>query len=71
MGDNAFDGPEVRTRCLIKFMCSYPQVKWARSEKRGIGGRVVGFTEDGRNIDKMWKGIVIWKRKVYDLMVYV
>lgn len=71
MGDNAFNGPEVRTRCLIKFHYSYPQVLWARSEKRGMGGRVAGFTEDGRLIDKMGKGIVIWKRKVYDLMVYV
>lgn len=40
-------------------------------EKRGIGGQVGGFTEDDRYIDQMWKGIVIWKRKVYDLMVSV
>ena len=56
---------------LIKFHISYPQVSWARMEKRDVGGRVVGFTEDGRYIDQMWKGVVIWKRKVYDLMVSV
>lgn len=39
---------------------------WARSEKRGTGGRVVGFTEDGRLIDQLGKGIDVWKRKVYD-----
>lgn len=49
MDDKTIDGPEVRTRCLIKFQFSYPQVVWARSEKRGTSGRVVGFTEDGRN----------------------
>lgn len=66
MDDKTIDGPEVRTRCLIKFHISYPQVLWARSKKRGTGGRVVGFTEDGRNRDQMGWGIVIWKRKVYD-----
>ena len=71
MGDNAFNGPEVRSRCLIKFQFSYPQVLWARSEKRGMGGWVDDFTEDGRLIDQMGKGIVIWKRRVYDRMVYV
>jgi hypothetical protein len=71
MGDNAFNGPEVRTRCLIKFHVSYPQVEWAQSEKRGIGEQIVGFTEDGRLIDKMGEGIVIWKRKIYDTMMYV
>jgi hypothetical protein len=25
----------------------------------------------GRSINQIWKGIVIWKRRVYDLMVYV
>lgn len=64
-------GPEVRTRCLVKFQFSHPQGSWARSEKRGTGGRVADFTEDGRSTDQMWKGIVIWTRKVYDLMVYV
>lgn len=39
---------------------------WARSEKRGTGGRVDDFTEDGRLRDQMGKGIVIWKRRVYD-----
>lgn len=27
MGDDAFHGPEVRTRCLIKSHICYPQVK--------------------------------------------
>lgn len=49
MDDEPTDGPEVRTRCLIKFQDSHPQVVWARSEKRGTSGRVVDFTEDGRN----------------------
>lgn len=53
MDDKTIDGPEVRTRCLIKFHVSYPQVLWARSKKRGTGGRVVDFTEDGRNRDQM------------------
>lgn len=57
--------------CLIKFPISYPQVYWAQMEKRDLGGQVVGFMEDGRYIDQMWKGVVIWKRKVYDLMVSV
>lgn len=70
MDDEPIDGPEVRTRCLVKFQYSYPQDEWARSEKRGTSGRVVDFTEDGRNIDQLGSGIVIWKRKVYDLMVY-
>lgn len=48
MDDKTFNGPEVRTRCLIKCIVSYPQVKWARSEKRSTSGRVAGFTEDGR-----------------------
>lgn len=47
-------------------MVSYPQVKWARCEKRGIGGRVVDFTEDGRLRDHMGRGIVIWKIIVSD-----
>lgn len=63
MGDKSIDGPEVRTRCLVKFQDSHPQVLWARSEKRGTSGRVVDFTEDGRNIDQLGAGIVIWKRK--------
>lgn len=71
MDDEPFDGPEVRTRCLVKIQVSHPQVVWARSEKRGTGGRVVDFTEDGRNRDQMGEGIVVWKRKVFDLMVYV
>lgn len=71
MDDEALYGPEVRTRCLVKFQVSHPQVVWARSEKRGTSGRVAGFTEDGRLIDQMWRGIVVWTRKVYDLMVYV
>lgn len=49
MDDKTFNDPEVRTRCLIKFHYSYPQVEWARSEKGRTSGRVVGFTEDGRN----------------------
>lgn len=71
MDDKTLNGPEVRTRCLVKFHISHPQVLWARSEKRGTGGRVAGFTEDGRLIDQMGMGIVVWTRKVYDLMVYV
>lgn len=62
MDDEPVNGPEVRTRCLIKFQTSYPQVVWARSEKRGTGGRVVDFTEDGRNRDRLGSRIVIWKR---------
>lgn len=49
MDDKTFNGPEVRTRCLIKFHFSHPQVEWARSEKGRTSGRVVGFTEDGRD----------------------
>lgn len=49
MDDEPIDGPEVRTRCLIKFQDSHPQVAWARSKKRGTSGWVVDFTEDGRN----------------------
>lgn len=63
MDDEPIDGPEVRTRCLIKFHDSHPQVVWARSEKRGTSGRVVDFTEDGRNRDQLRLRIVIWKRK--------
>lgn len=53
MDDEPIDGPEVRTRCLVKFQVSHPQGSWARSEKRGMGGRVAGFTEDGRTRDQM------------------
>lgn len=63
MDDEPIDGPEVRTRCLVKFQDSHPQTVWARSEKRGTSGRVVDFTEDGRNRDQLRTGIVIWKRK--------
>lgn len=66
MDDKAINGPEVRTRCLLKFQFSHPQVGWAQTKKRGTGGRVVDFTEDGRNRDQMGKGIGIWTRKVYD-----
>lgn len=63
MDNEPVNGPEVRTRCLIKFHNSHPQVVWARSEKRGTSGRVVDFTEDGRSRNQLRSRIVIWKRK--------
>ena len=51
MDDDPIDGPEVRTRCLIKFQVRHPQVLWAQSKKSRRGGRVADFTEDGRLID--------------------
>lgn len=70
MDDEPFYGPEVRTRCLLKFMVSHPQVKWDQTKKRGRGGRVVGFTEDGRKLNQLGTGIVMWASKIYDLMGY-
>lgn len=61
------NGPEERTRCLIKFQFSYPQDLWAQSKKRGTSGRVDGFTEDGRLIDQIWMGISIWNNRVLTL----
>lgn len=35
MDDKTLDGPEVRTRCLIKFHISYPQVKMGPEREEG------------------------------------
>ena len=43
MDDEPFYGPEVRTRCLIKFHISNPQVKMGpeRGERHKVGGLLV------------------------------
>lgn len=40
-------GPEVRTRCRIQFISSYPHRLWARSEESSTLVRDIDFTEDG------------------------
>lgn len=47
MGDFSCYGPEVRTRCRIQFIFSYPHGLWARSEESSTLVRDIDFTEDG------------------------
>lgn len=57
MDDEPFYGPEVRTRCLIKFHISNPQVKMGpeRGGKHKVGGLLVsrrmGNKRQGREGD--------------------
>lgn len=53
MDDKAVNGPELRTRCLVKFHVIHPHVVWALSEKRGTSGQVVDFAENGRNRNQL------------------
>ena len=47
MGDFGCYGPEVRTRCRIQLILSYPHKLWARSEESSALVRDIDFTEDG------------------------
>lgn len=53
MDGKAVNGPELRTRCLVKFHVIHPHVVWALSEKRGTSGQVVDFAENGRNRNQL------------------
>lgn len=51
MGDNAFDGPEVRTRCLLRSVLATPRTNGRYARRGVLIGRVDGFTEDGKLCD--------------------
>lgn len=48
MGDVGCYGLEVRTRCRIQLISSYPHKLWARSEESSTLVRDIDFTGDGR-----------------------
>lgn len=55
MDDKTLYGPEVRTRCLIKFHISNPQVKMG--PERGEGHKVGGLLVSRRMRNKRQNGV--------------
>lgn len=52
MGDLLLDGPEVRTRCRLLPILATPTFYGPGARRGTRCGRVAGFTEDGRSIDR-------------------